>query len=522
MWGKVGCSEATQPTQSRQLPGRFWALLALTAGLRSPGLGRPLLGTFATKNVVYAMIARNWALGNASPWYPTLDCLAGAQRAWHLVEFPVSAYLTAWLWALLGGSLDVWGRATSVLFSVGSVALLFVFVRRRHGQGAATAAALALALAPVSIIYGQSFMLEASLVLWTMATFYTLDRWLDRGRAPWLVLAGVCFALLLLTKIYMLVLVLPLALSFFGSDRRLCRASRRCLAVVALLAVLPAAAWYTFAYCTASPDGPFAQRVFYSVRQSTRAHWPPHPLLWSPEFYGQVLDDLSGVALTPIGFVLLWFGLLHRRWRAYVPWLLAMVLLVFALPRKFDEMNYYYLPVLPPLCIMVGLGWEVILARLRPGRTAVAALLLGALAFSLRYAARPAFVTPREDRPVLPAARALGQLAEEQEPVVTMHGTGIDLLYYCGRPGWAVGPDDPQLAAKLRTYRRHGARYLVVVGPRPPMRLKPVTRGEGFRIYRLPAASAPRGGSSRWPGPPKQPSPAMGRWRGNPAQVGPG
>src|SRR5688572_24275028 len=74
----------------------LWAiglLVLLTIALRLPGVGRPLVGAFATKNAVYGMIARNWAVGRASVWRPTLDCLAGDLRAWHLVELPIAAYV---------------------------------------------------------------------------------------------------------------------------------------------------------------------------------------------------------------------------------------------------------------------------------------------------------------------------------------------------------------------------------------------------------------------------------------------
>ena len=115
-----------------------------------------------------------------------------------------------------------------MLLSLGSVALLYLFVRRRHATAAATAAALALALSPVSILYGQSFMLEASLVFFTLGTFCALDRWIDVSRRAgrydflWLIAAGICLALLLLTKIYMLVVLLPLAVMAFraGATRK--------------------------------------------------------------------------------------------------------------------------------------------------------------------------------------------------------------------------------------------------------------------------------------------------------------
>jgi len=155
-------TQVSQAVQTRHIIALLAVLVVLTIALRLPGITRPLLGNFATKNVVYGMIARNWAEGRADLWRPTLDVLRGGQRSWHLVEFPVAAYLTGAI-GRLGGSLDVWGRLQAVAFSVGSVVLMFLFVHRRHGASAAGAAALAMALSPVSIIYGQSFMLEASL-----------------------------------------------------------------------------------------------------------------------------------------------------------------------------------------------------------------------------------------------------------------------------------------------------------------------------------------------------------------------
>jgi hypothetical protein len=193
-----------------------------------------------------------------------------------------------------------------------------------------------------------------------------------------------------------------------------------------------------------------------------------------------------------VGFTLCLAGLLDRRWRQYAVWLLAMVLLTAALPRKFHEMNYYYMATLPPLCIMIGLGWQVIQRRLRPGRAAVAVLILVSIIFSLRYSVRPAFVTPDEDRGVLAAARAVRELTAEDEPVVTMHGTGIDLLYYCHRRGWAIDPNAPELEAVLENCRHQGARYVAIVGE-APVRGGMVTCGDNFRVHCLNLALQPSG-----------------------------
>ena len=539
-------TQAPRASQSLRLPLAFWAVLALTAAVRLPGITRPLLGNFATKSVIYAQIARNWVEARAGLFYPTLDCLVGGKRSLHMLEFPVSAYLTGALWRLFGGSLDVWGRATAVAFSVASVALLFLFVRRRHGTAAGMGAGFVLALSPVSIIYGQNFMLEASLVFFTVATFYGLDRWSHGGRSGWLVAASVCFALLLLTKIYMLVLLLPLGVMVLRSGRstpvqlpkarteglpgsagtdakrpaasplgaiseesdrwlgssaaspqepKAQRATPRKYPLAlcaAVLAMVPAALWYTHAARTAAPGSASAGRIYFSLWRTAQTHSPPAPLLWTPDFYRQLLDDLTGVILTPVGFVLFVMGFLNRAWRQHAAWLVAMMILVAALPRKFYEMNYYSMAVLPPLCVIAGLGWQVVAERLRPGRMATFGLLAVALVLSMRYAVKPAFVTPEEDRAVVAAGRAIQKLTAEEEPVATMHGATIDLLYYCNRPGWAIAPDTPELDCVLEECRRQGARYLVVAGPEATsgevaaLRSRtPVLRGDGFCIYQI-------------------------------------
>ena len=97
------------------------------------------------------------------------------------------------------------------------------------------------------------------------------------------------------------------------------------------------------------------------------------------------------------------------------------------------------------------------------------------------YAVRPAFVTPAEDRGVLAAARAIRQRTAEEEPVATCHGTGIALLYYCDRPGWAVDTANPAPAQ----YARQGARYLVVVGSNESFGQARVKEGDNFCIYEL-------------------------------------
>jgi len=517
----------------RRWDRRVWLLVGLALLLRVPGLNRPLLGNFATKNVAYAMIAQNWATGQASLWHPTLHVLREGGPGLHLLEVPVTAYVAGALWRVVGGSLDFWGRAVSVACVAAAVALLYGFVRRRHDTAAATAAAIMLAISPVSIIFGQSFMLEASVVLFSIAALDAADRY-ARGRSRlWLAASAAWYCLLVLTKIYMGVLLLPLAWIVWrpavedlaengqSTDKTASLGScwARCAAALVLwgLALVPAGLWYLHVMEITAADSPLADRVFYSLRDSQTAHhWPPAELL-AADFYRQVLDDLATVTLTPIGFTLLLLGLCRREARQHWPWLLTVAVLIVVLPRKFYVMNYYYLPILPPLAVMVGLGWKTVTEALtgpsasnekpRSSRVTVSAVLLTAvLLFSLRYSAKPAFVTPAEDQSVLAAAAACRDLVPEGEPVATLHGTTIDLLYYCHRQGWVLPPAAEKLPAAAQAASQRGARFLVVahLAGLPPASRRwlselPLARdGADFAIFELPgpvgqpADAAPR------------------------------
>jgi 4-amino-4-deoxy-L-arabinose transferase-like glycosyltransferase len=485
-------------------------LVLLAVALRAPGLSRPLVGNFATKNVTYAMIARNWAEGRTSLWYPRFDRLAGTElagteRTLYLQEFPVSAYLAGALWKGLGGSLEVWGRLTSIAFTAAAVLLMYAWMLGRHGPGVATPAALALALSPVSVIYGQSFIIQASLVSFVLAMFLSWDRWLEGGKSPWLMLAATMLSLVLLTKIYMLVLVLPLAAMAWRA--RLGAARRGTAMIAGLIALVPVTAWYGHVVGVSWVLGPESPKIEYSLVAVAGEHRPPHPLLWSADFYRRVLDDLATVVLTPVGFLLPAVALLERRWRSYLPWLVAMAVLLIGIPRKFFELNYYYVGVLPPLCILVGLGWDHVQRRLRPSVAARVAVLGLALLVSLRYSLGPAFLTPVEDRGVVAAAQAVRERTSPEQPVVAMHGSSIDLLYYCDRPGWNVAPEDPDLAQSLEAFARAGAEYLVVAGPEADARRE--THGGG-------SARSPDAQGGETFAPPRPPLAAASVLRGYP------
>jgi len=505
----AGTPSATLPAPSRLTPQASGAklprtdvalmsLLAIAAAVRLLGIARPLLGHYSSKSILYAMIARNWVAGRALWWLPRVDCLYDGERGIHLVDYPIVAQLAALATRMFGGSLEVWGRGVSIAFSVLSVWLAYLLAKRWHGRRVGLVCGWIVALSPASIIYGQGFMLESSLVAGSLAMFYGLERWRSGEGHRWLCVAAVSFGLLVLTKIYLLAWLLPAGwLLVQNNDTPLATRLRRLLLPLGVLFLVawPGMAWYAHGWWLSRPASPEASHVFFSLRDSTRVHTLPHPLLTSSDLYRRLLDRLDGSLLTPLGFGLLVLGLGDRRAWRHLPWLATCGLLVVLLPKKFYELYYYDLLALAPLALVASVGWQRLESGLqftlggRAGLMVVAALLVA------RYTIVPAFVTPPEDQSVLAAATAARSLTAVDEPITTVHGTNFDLLYYSDRPGWALAIDDRRFAEQLRQTAKEGSR-LVVVAHLPLVALHPraraaletlevVQQGDDFRIYRL-------------------------------------
>jgi hypothetical protein len=490
------CPSTTPVAAPRAAVGNrwLWGIVLATVAVRIVGIDRPLVGNFATKSVVYAMAARNWALERAPAWRPTLDLSAGDERAWHLMEWPASAYLASWACRVFGGSLDAWGRGISIACSAASVLLVYWLGRRWIGETAGRAASLVMAFAPVSWIYGQTFLLEPSVAALSLATIYGLDTWLKAGSRRWLAAAAVCFSLVVATKIYMLLLAVPLAARWWAAGG-VRRSVGPTIAALGLFSVVlaPTAAWYLHVAGVAADSGPAAE--FHPLSRAG-VHSLPSPLLADGAFYARLAKDFAGVALTPLGLLLTIVGLIDRRSRAVLPWLAIGGLLVVLLPLKFFHANYYYLVLLPPLALTAGVGWQRLTERGWAGPRVAIASTLASIVLAARLSVAPAFITPDEDQTVIAAAEALREVAAPDEPVATLHGATIDLLYYCEHRGWALNADDPQLAARLADVRSRGARHLAVSAVGDAERRSPwfksrsaewpvVRSGDDWRVYRI-------------------------------------
>lgn len=112
---------------------------------------------------------------------------------------------SAWLFGFIGWSLLL----PQALAGIGSVALLYVLVRRAFGPTVGVLAALALAITPVSIAAARNNTPDSLLVLMTLLATLVVSIAAETGRLRWLLLGAVLLGLGFNIKMFEAYLVLP-------------------------------------------------------------------------------------------------------------------------------------------------------------------------------------------------------------------------------------------------------------------------------------------------------------------------
>jgi 4-amino-4-deoxy-L-arabinose transferase-like glycosyltransferase len=458
--------------------GVLVAIGALCLGLRLIHLGLPLVDEQAWRQTDTAAVARNYYEEGFSFFYPRIDW-RGASPGFVEMEFPLYPFLVACGYAILGGAHEWVGHLLSAVLSAATVPLLYLLARDHYGRTAARAAAFVFAVAPLDVFFGRAFMPEAMMLFFSVGAIYFFERWLDRPRWEWFLLAAVSTALAFLVKLPTLYLGLPLL--FLAFDRfGLALVRQPSLWLFAAVALLPTFAWYAHAH------GLFEQThlTFGIWSRYGYVKWGRVDHLVTGSFYSTMLERLWGATFTPVGLALLVLGVVakvrSRRELVFHAWLLALVVYVLLVPEGNLTLNYYQLPFVPVGAVFIGKALDGIrewvaaarwpaLRRFAPAAIAVALLSISWQSYG--YAA-PLFASSayysaqheigRRVDAAIPrdALLIVGDLDDDARGAV-YRSQNPALLYYCHRKGWQLLPDELDDAPLIQSLLAAGDRYIL-------------------------------------------------------------
>jgi len=184
-------------------------ILIIGLALRIYKIDTPLADLHSWRQVDTAAVARNFTRDGFNLLKPTYDDISSIQTGIEnptgirMVEFPIYnaifAFFTKYLPIV---SLEVYGRLTSAIFSLITIAVLYYFALKEKNRIAAIATAGIYAIFPFFVFFSRVILPESTAVAFMMLSLFFLYIGLTRNKKSilYLIFGGSFFALSLLTK----------------------------------------------------------------------------------------------------------------------------------------------------------------------------------------------------------------------------------------------------------------------------------------------------------------------------------
>lgn len=479
----------------RHWPVWAWpvAVLVLAFVLRTHHLDVPLVDTSDWRQTDTATIAY---------FYYHLGIQLLHPQLWHdgpgpdytQLELQITPAIVALLAHIFGFGRVLLHVVAAAFFSL-AVLPLWDLTRRHLGTGAANWTVLVYALLPLGIYFGRVFQPEPAQVCFGVLALWTVDRYAARRTLWWYLGAVVAASVAVLAKLPN-GMILPAVAAFAVAPdlwrwRAMLRPRR--LAEVCGLVLIPVliSAGYTLLQARLTPSGSHYVNFIVTSLGSNYIAGTDNLLRYA-------WRDVGGMAVTPAGLAAAIIGAAAIGRRRGMTWLWAwgLGIAVYAVVvLRAIRFQYYVMPVLPWLSILMGTGLDFLASRapqllrgrLRLAPQMAAVCLIGSLMtgglFQIRGFWTPYMVWYRQ-------GIALDHTLPKGATVILSGTYNPTLLYYARRHGYRV---DLLTFPALQEDIAGGASYLLATGGIIPcMRTYlnstfPKRNIAGLTVYTLPS-----------------------------------
>lgn len=385
-----------------------------------------------------ASITRNFIKQGFSPFFPKFDSVVSLNQyanqnpdRFFFAEFPIYNILVYPLYKYFGVNV-IYHRLVSVLFSSLTIFSLFFLTKLFSSTFVAYTASIIFALLPWNIYYGRVIMPDPLHVFFAVTSLLFVSLWLKHQKTYLSVLAGLFYALTILTKPYGLVLLIPI--SYLLLSKLLSGKPIKILSIILFLIIsfTPYLLWKL--HIDNYPQGQFGTAWLFN---STNIRFRPAFFRWL------VFERFNNLILGGGGFVLVCFGLVSPKSKKetlfYFSWLASLIVFLVVIATGNVTHDYYQLPFVPILSIFTALGVEHLL---KIGQKTWQKILNACLAFSLFimmlamgwYQAKGLFNV--NNWPIVEAGLKANQILPKDALVIAPYNNDPAFLYQTNRWGW--------------------------------------------------------------------------------------
>lgn len=436
----------------RRLFISHWLVLFLIVvaafGVRQYRINIPLGDWHSWRQADTAAVSRNFVKEGFDLLHPKYDDMSPVSEEslpnpQHLrfVEFPIYSAVVGLVYVALGQVEVIYGRQTSVVFSLFSIVFLYLLVRKFLGPKVALLSAGIFAFLPYNIYFSRVFLPEPMMIFVSLAALYFFTKFLEADTSSntnlpkiiFFALTIICLASALLTKPYMLYLALPMLYLSYHYQGFKAFANPR-LYLVAFLSLAPLLLWRL--WISQYPEGiPRAAWLFNGDNIRYKGAF----LYWMVgERLGKEILTVAGFALATIGSVIR--PKTGQTW-VFHWWLLGVILYVIILARGNVEHDYYQIPLVPILSVMMARGVNFLVfdtgsILIKWISIPVAAAFI-MITFALGWYQVRGFYQINHGE-IMQAGDVARQILPKDAKVIAPYGGDTAFLYQLDRPGWPV------------------------------------------------------------------------------------
>lgn len=453
-------------------------LLSVFLLLRLYGIREPLIDMHNVRQTQTAMIARNLLNDNFNILYTRIDW-DGDKPGIVVQEFPLYQLIVAVAWKIIG-PYDIIGRLVSLAFSILAALYLFRISKLLFDGTVAYWTVAFFAICPMAVFMSRSFMINMMALSFSLVSLYHWLVWSKEREIRFALYGTLMFTLAALIN---LTTILPVAVVVAYLVFKKWENNRETYLSVALLATVFFGAnllWSSHAanvnsiYYPQWSSGVLLQH-FLGLDVS---RLDPYKWFRIASYFVVFVAGIHGVIFSLWGLKSVW-----QRWsdsgRILIIWCLGGTLYYLIFFNALAGHNYYSLPIIPLLSILIGVAvsHEALSFLKRRGRGWQVAAVLFVVTLPL-WVLPPILHSTEEDFVSYKAGLAARAHSQKNDLILVgiLHTNVASpvyptILYYADRRGWNIATSfDPDLSQrKIDSLRNRGAKVLVLTyGVQPP------------------------------------------------------
>lgn len=358
-------------------------------------------------------------------------------------------------------SLEVWGRLTSILFSLGSAFILYLLGKRYLGKWGGILSAFFFLFIPFNIYFSRVILPEPAIVFFGVTSLFFFSQFIDKDSFLSLIFSGIFFSLALLLKPYMIFYGVPILYLFLNkyslSQLKQFKNNLKLfgkLLTFGLVVFIPILLWRI--RVSQHPEGiPFWKWAFNGDHIRFR------PAFWR-WIYGERLGKLILGIWGLIPFV---YGLIKTKKESLFIqfFLLGMFFYTLVVATANVRHDYYQTLIIPAVALTLAAGvkylWEEQVVNKILTRIVIIFSILLMLGMGW-YQVKEYY--PINHPEIIEAGKALDRIAPKDALVIAPYNGDTAFLYQTGRFGW------PAVDNSIENIVNLGASYFVTVNFNDP------------------------------------------------------